>query len=155
MGYGGSMLSESPKRGPLEDALHAEARHLEMELEAVPAFRRLHVVRTALRELKAIQNGAAPSMPVKPGLVRPAEGGRIATSIAQAVIFALEESGTPVPTRQLLEDIRRYGRIVKAKNPVWGLSNMLSTDKRLQSVPWAGAKAWWFSGREVPTELPS
>jgi hypothetical protein len=68
------------------------------------------------------------------------------------VTFALEDAGSPLSTRRLVEDIPRYGRSMKAKNPVWGLSNTLSTNPRFQSVPWNGAKAWWFSGRDVPRE---
>ncbi len=138
--------------GALEKALREEAKELERLLEESREYRRLRIVTQALADLDAIP------APPRQGAVLVVSGARVlkrprlASSIQQAALFALEDAGSPVSTREMLDAVQRYGKTVRAKNPVWGLSNTLSTDKRFRSVPWNGARGWWFSDKEVPDQ---
>jgi len=64
---------------------------------------------------------------------------------------ALTEAGKPVPTNKLVDFIghRRSfaGDPAKAKIVI---QSSLSKDKRFRSVPWDGARAWWYADKPIP-----
>lgn len=130
----------------IETALKEEAKTLERALEAMPEFRRLKVIQKALADLAAIGAGKN----VIADTFKLTLPSKLASSINQAAGFALEEVGYPLSTQELLKATPRYGRTVGGQNPATNLSNSLSSDKKFQSVPWDGGRAWWFANRPVP-----
>jgi len=64
---------------------------------------------------------------------------------------ALNEVGHPVPTNGMVSFIAKHrplsGDPDSARNVI---QSSLSKDERFVSVPWQGARAWWFTGKEVP-----
>jgi hypothetical protein len=65
---------------------------------------------------------------------------------------ALTEAGKPIPTADMVEYISRHRTL---RNPALAkivIQSSLSKDKRFESIPWEGRRAWWFTDRPVPKE---
>ncbi len=127
-----------------EDIIKEEIGALERRLEASPDFRRLTVLRRTLNDLLAITTPQAAVYEADP-YVRDKM-----LSLPAASMRALREAAQPLPTRRLLEEIQKLGKVVGGQNPVNNLSNTLSQDPRFNSVEWGDARAWWLAGEPVP-----
>lgn len=125
-------------------ALKAEEVALERTLEQDPVFRRLTIVRTALKDLEALPKTViahANGHDWKP---------EVAASIPHAAELAIESAGHPIATRALLAELSKYGKSVGGTKPAVGLSSTLSAHEKFESVDWDGLKAWWIKGKPLP-----
>ncbi|HXW23419.1 MAG TPA: hypothetical protein VEK73_01640 [Xanthobacteraceae bacterium] len=82
-----------------------------------------------------------------------ANGSGSQLSYVELGLQALGERGRPIPTPDMIEYIRvRRELPADLERAKINISSAFSHDERMQSVPWQGGRAWWYTGRAVPRE---
>lgn len=93
------------------------------------------------------RDGGAPTANIPPPRAKSAR-----ISQADGAVMLIEQKGFPLRTQDILEALPEIGVSVTGTNPTINLSSSLSRDPRLLSVNWAGGKAWWIEGKDLPRE---
>ena len=125
---------------------------LRQELSELPEFREYELLEGFIRQYESVTG--AEHAPVQQMTQRPKRARRSeAFTVTDAAALAIEDAGHPVPLQELHEVLPRFGKTVTGKRPAINLSSAMSRDKRFASVHWHGVNAWWFRGRELPSEV--
>ena len=141
-------------RSELQKARETLAAGLDEKLKNIPEWR---AIRAIDRALAALAESAA--VPAHAGtIVQFSDGGtkRMYPTYTTLARMLIEKKGSPVTTPELVAYMRENRPIhsdeEKAKI---NITSSLSKDDRFQSIPWAGGKAWWLVGRDLPTSSPA
>jgi hypothetical protein len=127
-------------------AHEAIAAVLDAKIGNMPEWKAFRAVDRALLALEMEQPSVL-SLPVRKARINGAP-----PSYMSLADQALTETGKPVSTNKLMEFISQRralssGDPAKAKIVV---QSSLSKDKRFKSVPWEGARAWWYADKPLP-----
>lgn len=124
---------------------------LRAELSALPEFREYELLEGFIRQYESVTATSSPAE--RTGTDRPQRQRRSAGfTVTDAAARAIQDVGRPLPLQELHDALPRFGKTVTGKRPTINLSSAMSRDKRFESVPWRGVNAWWFCGREIPSE---
>jgi hypothetical protein len=131
----------------LMQAHETMASVLDAKFAHVPEWKAFRAIDRALLALEVERAGAG--QPKKEMVRRERQGQQ--PSYMSLADQALAEANKPVPTNKLVDFIgqRRSfsGDATKAKIVI---QSSLSKDKRFRSVPWDGARAWWYADKPIP-----
>jgi hypothetical protein len=149
----GDAMTNKSAKAEMMQAHEDIAAALDAKLSTMPEWRAFRALDRALLALEA-EPEPAPAPKAIPSAHRP----RLRLNGAHPSYMsladkALSEAGKPVSTA----DIFAY---IAARRPLSSdadkarivIQSSLSKDKRFESVPWAGRRAWWYAGRQVPAQ---
>jgi len=127
-------------------AREAMAAVLDAKIGNMPEWKAFRAIDRALLALETEQPSTLPL------LARKARINGAPPSYTSLADQALTETGKPVSTNKIMEFIGKRralssGDPAKAKIVV---QSSLSKDKRFKSVPWEGARAWWYTDKPLP-----
>ena len=130
-------------------AHEAMAKVLDAKFPHMQEWKAFRAIDRAL--LPDLERSSAPNVIQEHGRRRRRERINGVPSYMKLADQALAETGKPITTANLVENIARHrplsGDPAKAKIVI---QSSLSKDKRLKSVPWGDKRAWWYADRAVP-----
>ena len=135
-------------KSEMMQAHEAIAAALDAKIGNMPEWRAFRAVDRALLALEA---ETPPATATTPQAARKTRINGAPPSYMSVADQALAETGKPITTAKLMEFIGKRrtfsGNPAKAKIVV---QSSLSKDQRFKSVPWEGARAWWYADKPVP-----
>jgi uncharacterized membrane protein len=122
--------------------IEARVREIRTEIARHPLSLELAILEEALGKLRGIMTAppveaAPPEVPVP----EPEQSGRI--TLQEAAERAIEEARYPLPTREVVAEMPRFGVTVGGNWPMKNVSSILSKrSKRVASMRWNGSVGW-------------
>jgi len=145
----------TPKTAKTEmmQAHEAIAAALDAKIGNMPEWKAFRAVDRALLALEAerpMPAGPA-SLKITSQIKRRRLNGGAYLSYMALADQALKQAGKPVSTPGIVDYISKHRPLLgdpdKAKIVI---QSSLSKDKRFESVPWEGRRAWWYADKPIP-----
>jgi len=130
-------------------AREAIAVALDAKIGNMPEWQAFRHLDRALLAMETEQPSALKILPLPARKARINGGQPSYMSLADQ---ALSDTGKPVTTAKLMEFIGKR-RSLSSGDPAKAkivIQSSLSKDKRFKSVPWEGARAWWYADKPLP-----
>ena len=123
---------------------------LDDKLKQVPEWRAFRAIESALAVIGAITPGSnRASAPTR----RPRKRRVRLGSYGDLALAAVKAANRPLPTDEVVTFIAAQRRLgADPRKARINIQSGLSRDERIRSIPWRGARAWWYSDRDPPED---
>lgn len=123
---------------------------LDERLAKMPEWRAFRAMDKALSVLTGTAPAAADSTPNRKPVRRRGRTPGVPT-YADLALEAIDATRVPMPTNDIVKFVAAKRNLDPGDGRIRvNIQTGLSRDKRIDSVPWLGGRAWWHSGQAVP-----
>ena len=132
-------------------AISLRIGELEAKLAISPIYHELTILSRARDDLRKKLSDSSTGR-VKE-ITNPSDVGLKRVTILEGARLALTETGHPMTTAELVENLPQFGAKVGGKNPRLNLTSVLSKrGDAIVSMRWRSKHTWWFRDRPLPDE---